>query len=57
MKLSEKTIAILKNFSSINSGIAFKAGNKISTVSPQKNYFKPTLLLMRQFLEIFASMI
>lgn len=37
MKLSEKTIAILKNFSSINSGIAFKAGNKISTVSPQKN--------------------
>ena len=37
MKLSDKTLAVLKNFSSINSGIAFKAGNKISTVSPQKN--------------------
>lgn len=37
MKLSEKTLSILKNFSSINSGIAFKTGNKISTVSPQKN--------------------
>lgn len=37
MKLSDKTMAILKNFSTINSGIAFKAGNKISTVSPQKN--------------------
>lgn len=37
MNLSEKTLAILKNFASINSGIAFKAGNNISTVSPQKN--------------------
>ncbi len=37
MKLSEKTLTILKNFSSINSGIVFKAGNNISTVSPQKN--------------------
>lgn len=37
MKISNETIAILKNFSTINSGIAFKAGNNISTVSPQKN--------------------
>jgi hypothetical protein len=37
MKLSEKTLSILKNFATINSGIAFKSGNKISTVSPQKN--------------------
>jgi hypothetical protein len=37
MKLSEKTLSILKNFATINSGIAFKAGNKISTVSAQKN--------------------
>ncbi len=37
MKLSPETVAILKNFSQINSGIYFKQGNTISTVSPQKN--------------------
>jgi hypothetical protein len=37
MKLSNETLAVLKNFSAINSGIYFKAGNTISTVSPQKN--------------------
>lgn len=37
MKLSAETLAILKNFSGINSGIFFKAGNTLSTVSPQKN--------------------
>lgn len=37
MKLSSETLNILKNFSSINSGILFRAGNTISTVSPQKN--------------------
>lgn len=37
MRLGEKTLNVLKNFATINSGIAFKAGNKISTVSPQKN--------------------
>lgn len=37
MKLSNETLGILKNFSTINSGIMFKKGNVISTVSPQKN--------------------
>lgn len=37
MKLSNETLAILKNFATINSGILFKEGNTISTVSPQKN--------------------
>lgn len=37
MKLSNETITILKNFSTINSGIFFKAGDVLSTVSPQKN--------------------
>jgi len=37
MKLSQKTLSILKNFSTINSGIMFKKGTILSTVSPQKN--------------------
>jgi hypothetical protein len=37
MKLSEKTLNILKNFSSINQSILFKQGNKIRTISVMKN--------------------
>ena len=37
MKLSEKTIALLKNFSSINQSILFKQGNKLRTISVMKN--------------------
>jgi len=37
MKISEKTVDVLKNFATINSSIAFKEGNKIRTVSEQKN--------------------
>ena len=37
MVISEKTIEILKNFATVNPSIAFKAGNKIRTVSEQKN--------------------
>jgi len=37
MKLSNETLSVLKNFASINSGIFFKSGSVISTVSPQKN--------------------
>lgn len=37
MKLSKTSIDIIKNFSSINPGIIFKAGNQLKTVSPQKN--------------------
>ena len=36
MKLSAKTIQILKNFSSINPSIMFNAGNVLSTISPLK---------------------
>ena len=36
MKLSVKTIQVLKNFSSINQSIYFTQGNKIRTISPMK---------------------
>lgn len=37
MKLSDRTLTVLKNFSTINPSIAFKQGNSISTVSSLKN--------------------
>ena len=36
-KLSDKTISVLKNFSSINQSILFKEGNKLRTISVMKN--------------------
>ena len=36
MKLSNDTLTILKNFASINSGLEFKQGNKLATMSPTK---------------------
>lgn len=36
MKLSENTLSILKNFSTINSGIVLKQGKKQRTMSPDK---------------------
>lgn len=36
MKLSQETITILKNFSTINQSILFKEGNVVKTISPQK---------------------
>ena len=36
MKLSTETLNVLKNFAGINSGIEFKQGNKISTISSTK---------------------
>jgi len=36
MKLSNETLTVLKNFSSINQGIQFKQGKKLSTVSSSK---------------------
>lgn len=36
MKLSNETLTVLKNFAGINSGIEFKAGNKIATISSTK---------------------
>jgi hypothetical protein len=37
MKLSESTINILKNFSTINQGLAIKTGQTIRTISKQQN--------------------
>ena len=37
MKLSEQSLNLLKNFASINQNIQFKTGNKLTTISPQKN--------------------
>ena len=37
MQLTEKTLAVLKNFSSINQSILFKKGNTIRTMSVMKN--------------------
>ena len=36
MKLSNETLNVLKNFAGINSGIEFKQGNRISTISSTK---------------------
>ena len=37
MKLSDKTLSVLKNFSTINQSILFKQGNKRRTISVMKN--------------------
>ena len=37
MKLSDSTLSLLKNFSSINQSILFKEGNKLRTISVMKN--------------------
>jgi len=39
MKLSNKTVSILKNFSNINESILFKKGNTLSTISVMQNIF------------------
>ena len=44
MKLSNETMNILKNFSTINSGLFFKSGKKISTVSPSKTILAEAVL-------------
>jgi len=36
MKLSSETLNVLKNFSSINSGLFFREGSKLSTISQNK---------------------
>ena len=37
MKLSETTLNVLKNFSTINTGLSVKTGNTIRTISKQQN--------------------
>ena len=39
MNISPETLDILRNFSSINSGLTVKAGNELKTVSAMKNIF------------------
>ena len=39
MKLSEDTVNVLKNFSSINQSLQFKAGSLLKTISPLKTIF------------------
>lgn len=36
MKLSNETLNVLKNFAGINSGLEFKSGNKLTTISSTK---------------------
>ena len=50
MKLSDQTVALLKNFSGINQNIQFRAGNKIQTISAQKN-----ILVSAEIPETFPS--
>ena len=37
MKLSDRTINLLRNFSTINQSILFKKGTKLRTISVMKN--------------------
>ena len=37
MKLSDSTLSLLKNFSTINTSILFKQGNRLRTISVMKN--------------------
>lgn len=45
MKMSTETLNLLKNYSSINSNILIKAGNKIATISPVKNVMSEAIVL------------
>ena len=42
MKLSKETITLIKNFAGINSNLLLKSGNKVATISSQKNVMADT---------------
>lgn len=44
MKLSKDTVAVFKNFAGINSNLLLKAGNKVATISSQKNVMADTVV-------------
>jgi len=44
MKLSKETTALFKNFAGINSNLLLKEGNKIATISAQKNVMSDTVV-------------
>jgi hypothetical protein len=53
MKLSEKTLSILKNFSQFNDTILIRPGNLISTIAKDKSFFAFSLV-PEQFEKEFA---
>lgn len=53
MKLSEKTISILKNFANINQSILINSGSKIKTISVMKNILAECVV-QEQFPRDFA---
>ena len=66
MKLSNDTLSVLKNFAGINSGIEFKTGNKITTMSTGKTVLAKATLKdefphdfcvydLNQFLSVHSS--
>lgn len=65
MKLNNDTLTILKNFATINPGIEFKAGSKLSTIAPSKTMLAKATLKdtfpedfcvydLNQFLTVFS---
>jgi len=44
MKLSDITLSLLKNFSTINQSIVFKQGSKLRTISVMKNILAETTI-------------
>ncbi len=50
MYFSNDTVNVLKNFSQINPSIAFKPGNKLSTMSPQKS-----IMAIAEVQDVFSS--
>ena len=52
MKLSDKTLSLLKNFSTINQSILFKQGSKLRTMSVMKN-----ILVKAEIQEEFDSVV
>ena len=44
MKLSNETLTVLKNFAGINSNLLLKQGNKLATISSQKNVMSDTVV-------------
>ena len=44
MKLSDSTLSLLKNFSTINTSILFKQGNKLRTMSVMKNILAEAII-------------
>jgi len=44
MKLSKETVGLFKNFAGINSNLLLKQGNKLATISTQKNVMSDTVV-------------